>query len=107
MKLVFLMYLEDDDTLVRTQLEQMSVQLFSQLPLEGHGAGASGWYGEVVPYRSRLAFAVVPDDQANALLGAVRSWPAGQDPQHPVRAFQVNIEEAVTQLTDTVLGGRS
>lgn len=99
MKLVFLTYLEDDDELVTRQLQKEGVPVFSRLPLEGHGAGARGWYGEVAPYRSRMVFSVLPDEEATRLLAAVEGWPDGQDPKHPVRAFQVDVERAVRQAT--------
>lgn len=97
MKLVFLMYLEEDDALVMKGFKQLGVAVFSRLPLEGHGAGAEGWYGEVAPYRSQMVFAVLSDTEAGKLLDAVAEWPAGQDPKHPVRAFQVDVEKAVSQ----------
>ena len=98
MKLVFLMYLEDDDALVMEGFRKLGVSVFSRLALEGRKvAGAAGWYGDVPPFRSQMVFAVFPDAEAEALLEAVRHWPAGEDPAHPVRAFQVDVERAVTQ----------
>lgn len=97
MKLVFLMYLEEDDALVMKGFKELGVSVFSRLPLEGHGTGAEGWYGEVAPYRSQMVFAVLSDAEAGKLLDAVGEWPAGQDPKHPVRAFQVDVEKAVSQ----------
>ena len=97
MKLVFLTYLEDDDALVTRELASLGVPVFSRLPLEGHGQGVRGWYGDVAPYRSTMVFVVVPDEEAARLLEAVERWPAGQDPRHPVRAFQVDVERAVRQ----------
>lgn len=98
MKLVFMMYLEDDDGVVRSLLDRLRIPMFSQIQLEGHGSGAGGWYGEVAPYRSRMAFAALPEAQARDLLDAVRHLEGGLDPRHPVRAFQVSIEESVTQI---------
>lgn len=98
MKLVFVLYLEEDEALVMKGFRELGVSVFSRLDLEGrHGAGAAGWYGEVPPYRSQMVFAVFPDQEADALLEAVRHWPTGQDAAHPVRAFQVDVERAVTQ----------
>jgi hypothetical protein len=97
MKLVFLTYLEDDDALVMKGFRELGVSVFSRLPLEGHGAGAEGWYGEVPPYRSQMVFSVLPDAEAERLLAAVETWYPGQDPQHPIRAFQVDVERAVRQ----------
>lgn len=107
MKLVFLMYLEEDDPLVMNGFKALGVSVFSRIALEGRqGAGAgggraaaaaAGWYGDVPPFRSQMVFAVFSDEEAEALLEAVRHWPPGQDSAHPVRAFQVDVERAVTQ----------
>ncbi len=97
MKLVFLTYLEDDDALVTRQLEIAGVPVFSRLPLEGHGAGARGWYGEVAPYRSRMVFSVLPDEDADRLLAAVEGWADGEDPNDRIRAFAGDVERAVRQ----------
>jgi hypothetical protein len=97
MKLVFLTYLEDDDALVVRGLRDHGVLVYSRLPLEGRGRGAEGWYGEIAPFRSSLVFAVLPDADADRLMEAIGDWPPGQDPGHPVRAFQVDVERAVRQ----------
>jgi len=94
MKLLFLMYLEDDDAMVERRLQELDVTVYSRIGLEGQGGGGGGWYGEAVPYRSRMAFAVLPDDQADRLLANVRSWTGAADPAHPVRAFIVRVEDA-------------
>jgi len=93
-KLLFMMYLEEDDALVQARLEALEVTVYSRISLEGHGTGAVGWYGDVAPFQSRMVFAVLPEDQARRLLEAVRTWTGGADPAHPVRAFVVGIEDA-------------
>ncbi|MDZ7780758.1 MAG: hypothetical protein U5R14_12615 [Gemmatimonadota bacterium] len=103
MKLVFLMYLEDDDELVMRGFRELGVSVFSRLPLEGHGGRGKGggWYGEAVPYRSRMVFAVLPDVEAERLLEAIKGWPEGADADHPVQAFQVDVERSVRQVNDS------
>ena len=53
MKLVLLMYLEEDEKCVDRLLVEQGVDTFSRLPLEGHGQGGKGWRGNVrgVPVR--------------------------------------------------------
>ena len=69
MKIVALMYLEEDNPTVSKLLSEHGVMAYSRLPLEGHGAGAEGWLGRVPAYRSSMAFALVPE----ALRGTARS----------------------------------
>ena len=94
MKLVFFMYLEDDQPHVMQLLQKHDVVVYSHLPIEGHGPGIRGWYGEVAPYASRLTFTILPDDKARALLEAVADCPECEDPSHPVHAMQVDVEAA-------------
>jgi len=71
MKLVFFMYLEDDEAHVLKLLDEHDVVVYSHLPIEGHGPGMTGWYGEVVPYSSRLTFTILPAEKARAIRDAV------------------------------------
>jgi len=99
MKMILLLYLEDDEPCVRSLLEAHEVLAYSELPLEGHGEGRpSGWYGEVPPYRSRMVFTLVPESRASELLDAVRRSSGCQDARHPIRALQLGVE-------DTALSG--
>jgi hypothetical protein len=98
MKLVLLMYLEEDEPCVARLLEELGVEAFSRLPLEGHGPGEKGWRGEVPAYRSRLVLAVVPEATAEGLMRAVRDCTGIQDSAHPVRAVQVAVEDVAACL---------
>lgn len=96
MKMILMLFLEDDAECVRSMLEAHGVVAYSELPLEGHGAGRPvGWYGEVSPYRSRMAFTLVPDARARELLEAVGECSGCQDPSHPIHALQLGVEEVV------------
>ena len=102
MKLVILLYLEEDDAAVMRLLEKHGVNAFSRLPLEGVGAGAAGWYGDVAPYRSRMVFTLLSGDQASELLSVVRACTDCQDHRHPIHALQVDVEDAARSGTDGV-----
>jgi hypothetical protein len=95
MKMILLLHLEDDEALVSRLLKDHGVVAWSRLPLEGHGSGAAGWYGEAAPYRSRMAFTVVPEDRATHLREAVKSLEGLADPEHPVHALQMQVERCV------------
>jgi len=94
-KIVWLMYLEDDDDVARRLLHEAGIGAYSVLPLEGHGSGAAGWLGEVPAYRSRMAFAVVPPDAADRLMEAVAACGGCADPSHPIHAMQVDVEKSI------------
>ncbi|RMH20732.1 MAG: hypothetical protein D6701_03500 [Gemmatimonadetes bacterium] len=95
MKLVMLLYLEDDHTLVADLLAHHGVRAYSRLPVEGHGEGtASGWYARVAPFRSQMIVALVPADLAAELLEAVRAIEEVHDPRHPVHASVFDVEAA-------------
>lgn len=95
MKLVFLMYLDEDDSAVADLLERHDVTAYSRLAMEGHGDGQRGWYGEVAPYNSQLVFALLPEEKAEELLEAVRRCADCKDPRHPIHAGVVDVEKAV------------
>lgn len=95
MKLVILMYLEDDGPQVERLLAQHEVVAYSELPVEGHGLGTAGWYGTVAPYRSRMALAFVPAAKADELTAAVAACDKCKDRSHPIRAWQMDVEKSV------------
>ena len=93
MKMILLLYLEDDAPCVRSLLADHDVLAYSELPLEGHAGGRpTGWYGEVPPYRSRMAFTLVPEARAHELLDAVRACSGCQSAGHPIHALQLGVE---------------
>lgn len=92
MKLLVLLYLEDDDRTVLSLLRAHGVVAWSRLSVEGHGPGTPGWFAEVAPYRSRMILTLVPEGQAGELMDAVRGCAECQDPAHPVHAMQVGVE---------------
>ncbi|UCC81530.1 MAG: hypothetical protein JSW46_10970 [Gemmatimonadota bacterium] len=93
MKLVYLMYLADDERCVNRLLGEQEITAFSRLPVEGHGPGSAvGWTGEIQPFRSQVVMAILPDEKATALMEAVASCTAVEDPRHPIRAVQLSVE---------------
>jgi hypothetical protein len=95
MKLVFLMHLEGDGPVVGELLEHHGVTAFSSLPIEGHGAGVGGWYGEVPPYRSQMIFMLVSDALADEILESVEACTRCQHANHPIHAIQIDVDRAV------------
>jgi hypothetical protein len=110
LKMIVLLYLEDDDEAVTRLLAAHGIAAFSRVELEGHGGGGrAGWYGRIAPHRSRMIFALVPNVRAAALLDAVRGAEGLQHCAHPVHGVQVGVEAAATsapgQETD-IQGGK-
>lgn len=94
MKLVMLMYLQEDQKCVNRLLGETGIQAFSRLSVEGHGPGSAvGWSGEIQPYQSQLVFAVLPDEHATNLMQAVAGCEGVQDPRHPIRATLLDVEQ--------------
>lgn len=98
MKLVILSLLEDDVEMLHALLREHGVVAYSELPVEGHGAGTSGWYGEIAPYRSRMVLSFMAAAPAEALLEAVAACTECKDSRHPVHAWMVDVERAVVPL---------
>lgn len=95
MKLVALMYLEEDEESVARLLKEHGVEAYSRVPLEGHGAGMKGWYGNVHPYSSFMSFAMLPENKAVELMNAVEECTNCKHPRHPIHAMQVHVERSV------------
>ena len=94
MKMVLLMYLEEDQRCVDRLLRELDVPVYSRLSMEGVGEGAPGWYGQVPPYESRMTFAMMEDGLARRLMEAVADGSGGlEDLDHPVRAVQLHVEQ--------------
>jgi hypothetical protein len=98
MKLVLLMYLEDDEKCVDRLLGEQGVDAFSRVSLEGRGQGGKGWRGSVAAYRSQMVIAVVPEEMATRLVQAVEECRGIVDPAHPIRAVVVAVERVAACL---------
>jgi hypothetical protein len=92
MKIVLLLYLEEDGPAVTKLLSSQGISAYSRLPIEGHGEGkAGGWFGDMATHNSKMIFTIISDEEAESLLGAVREIPV-QDAGHPVHAAMLNLE---------------
>lgn len=95
MKLVLLMYLDEDRDCVERLLEDHEVPVFTEMDARGHRPGQGpGWYGEAAPYASSMVVAVLPDGRAEELLSAVEECRGLEDASHPVHAFQLGVERS-------------
>jgi hypothetical protein len=105
MKLVMLMYLEEDEACVNRVLADLGVPMVSHLGVEGGRSAPTGqtggWYGGTAPYQSRMTLAVVDESMAERLLDAVRGCEGIQDPRHPVRAVQLAVERTAACACET------
>lgn len=94
MKLLILLYLEDDDACVTRMLSAQGVPVFSRMSVEGVGPGAPGWYGETAPYASRMILALVEPELAESVLHAVHHGSGLKDSRHPIHAVKLDVEGA-------------
>lgn len=98
MKLVILMYLEDDRDGVKRILSEHQVVAYSELPVEGHGLGTAGWYGKVAPFESRMLLAFLPAAKAGELMSAVAACTECKDRNHPIHAWLMDVEQSVASM---------
>lgn len=105
MKLVMLMYLEEDEACVNRVVTELGVPMVTHLCVEGTEARSRGqsrgWYGATAPYQSRMTLAVVNDEMSERLLDAVRGCEGIQDPRHPIRAVQLAVEGTAACACET------
>jgi len=95
MKLVLLLFLEEDGPAVTKLLQEQGISAYSRLPIEGHGAGkAGGWFGDIATHDSKMIFSVVSDDEADSILGAVEAVKV-HDAGHPIHVAKLNLEDWV------------
>jgi hypothetical protein len=90
------MFLEDDTPNVERLLAEHHLVAYSEVPIEGHGMGTAGWYGKVAPYQSRMLLVFLGADKAAELMAAVSACTDCKDSNHPIHAWQVDVERAVT-----------
>lgn len=92
MKIVLLLYLEEDGPAVTKLLSDQGINAYSRLPIEGRGQGeAGGWYGDIATHNSKMIFTVVSDEEAESLLGAVEGASV-HDAGHPIHAALLHLE---------------
>jgi hypothetical protein len=96
MKIVLVLYLEEDGPAVTKLLADQGIHAYSRLPMEGHGEGrAGGWYGDIAMHDSKMIFTIIPDEEARSLIAAVKQVSV-HDTSHPIRAAQLGVESWVS-----------
>lgn len=99
MKLIGIMNLDKDRPAVRKIFEKTGVQIYSETEISGHTVSTIekyGWWPSTdVPVYSSLCFAIIPDEQADEIMGAISRLSAEDDTGHPIRAFLVDVERMV------------
>ncbi len=101
MKLIGVMTLAQYRDRVRQLFELHQVQLYSEVEITGHSSESIQRYGwwvfekEDIPMYATLFFAIVAREKAAAILAAIEALRPAFDPDHPPRAFQVDVEQMV------------
>jgi hypothetical protein len=100
MKLILLMYLEEDAELVAKILRNHDIEAFSRLEAEGWTKSLpSPWSGERSPNRSEFVVTLVAEDRAAELLRAVAECSGCADERHPIHAVQLDVDRMTSSLT--------
>ena len=101
MKLIGLMSLSQFRDQVRKLFENHEVQIYSEVEITGHTADTINKYGwwvfekDDIPMYSSLFFAVVSNEKAAEIMKDIIAAREEWDPNHPPRAFQVDVEKMV------------
>ena len=100
MKLVGIMSLTEDRTMVRDLLRDQGVQIYSEIEILGHSTesiSTIGWFAtsEELPEYASLCFAIVQDDNADSVFAAISALPEHENSDHPIRAFLVPVERMI------------
>jgi hypothetical protein len=100
MKLISIMSLRDERQAVRDLLASHEVKIYSETEILGHATDSIARYGwfatpKNVPEYSALYFAIVTDEEADAVFAEVAELSRANEGDHPVRAFLVPVEKMV------------
>lgn len=101
MKLVAVMSLDAYRDDLHRLYREREIEVYSEIDIRGYhhdqATGPSlGWFGRSAsPAYSSLTWSFLPDAQAGALLDALADFNAEHDLKHPVRAFQMPVDQAV------------
>jgi hypothetical protein len=93
MKMLMIIGPQEREDELRTLLSAHAVHAYSELR-EVLGEGTTGPHlgTRIWPGRSVLLFAVLPEEQIDGLILALKTWAAGLPPAEGVRAFAVPAE---------------
>jgi hypothetical protein len=100
MKLIGLMGLSQYRDRVRKLFEKHEVQIYSEIEIIGHTSDTIkryGWWSfdKDLPIYSIMFFAVVPNEKAAEIMEDINCFREECDPQHPTRAFLIDVEKMV------------
>lgn len=100
MKLIGVMSLTAYRDRVRKVFEQHDIKIYSEVEITGHTTETVkryGWWAldKDIPLYSTMYFAIVNKEKADEVLNDISCLNGECDPDHPPRAFQVNVEKMV------------
>lgn len=100
MRIVMLMYLEEDAGRVADLLRSREIVAFTRLEAEGWTASLpSPWSGATTPFRSELLLTLVPEDRAAELMQAVADC-ACANVRHPVHGVELAVARTETSTLE-------
>ena len=100
MKLIGIMSLECEKKGVKKIFEKHDIQIFSEVEITGHTFATLKQYGWIssqhdIPAYSTLCFAIISKDKANEIMDEIAELAKKDDTEHPIRAFQVDVERMI------------
>lgn len=100
MKLVGVMSVQEDRPRIRELMKRHAVQIYSEAEIVGHtpqSVAKFGWFAtpEETPSYGTLAFAIIDDEAAQAIVAEIAALTAQEPSDHPIRAFLVPVETMV------------
>ncbi|MCK6541454.1 hypothetical protein L6Q79_02085 [bacterium] len=99
MKLIAVMTIEQYAQDLRKLFREHHVTIFSESEIRGYRSDAterdpSNWFAHTAsPIYSHLVFAFVDESKAAELMQAIRNHGQTMDHDHPMRAFQMHVEQ--------------
>jgi len=100
MKLIVLMSMQCDREAISKIFEEHGIHMFSETAITGHTISTIKKYGwwptdrEASVY-SAMCFAIISKEKADAIFQALEENQKKNPSEHPVRAFQVDVERMI------------
>jgi hypothetical protein len=100
MKLIGLMSLREQKEEIKKLFEKHQVQLFSEVEITGHTFATLKQYGWIssqhdIAIYSTLCFAIISKEKADEIMKELLNISEKTPSEHPIRAFQVNVEKMI------------
>lgn len=102
MKLIAILSIEDYHPDLGKIFKNLEIPVYSELDMtgfrseKGNSQALQNWFAhKKTGVFSKLSFAFVPENQAEALMKAIEVFNTEKSSKNPVHAFQLNVEKAI------------